>query len=719
MSRNAPITRVVALGLAVLGFIFSSTSARGAILVKKILFFEDDEVLFRSGTKRVISPLSKFDADPATPDVHDAVLKPSGWDANGSITLCSVIFDPAASPQYRMWYQVDSTAEGFTGANTIYNTVVAYAYSADGSVWTKPNLAAATGFHYPLGAGLTNNNIVLVGAGASAGNRSGCSVIYDPADSARKYKMIFTDWSDAAGDPGAGLNIAFSADGVSWTKSTNAAFPYNWSRIASNVKNRTVPANTDPVFDLLGSGGTPSWRIPLSMSTAMNVFIEPAHRENGVFIPKRYACYGAMYLDGPDGKMGWKRGMGKITSPYDPGAGNNFQSWSLGELIATTADFDADDVDFQNSPVLNYDGIYFCLNQLAIPPAGNPPAPGDVVPPFKDTTQIELMTSRDGRHWNRGAADIPVLPLGTWNPPANSNSYSTYKEFDSRHIYTSPSMVVGTNLRFYYGGYGFKTGIGFAQVETDRIAGIAADWTWVTATTNRILPTGQVTLRATDLTGVASLRINAAITGAGGWIRGEVVTPDGYPVTGFTQFEATSMSGNMTNSEVTWGSSTINGVAPRGDYLIRFYLYQATLYSVSFYDNNSGNSSPLSEWRLAHFGTSQSVGDTANGADPDGDGDPNLLEYAYGSSPTQPDAQAGLTLDLNPDWSRLRLHFNRINDPGLRYGVQGGNTLGLGAWTEIWSSTGAGNVFGPVTVEDVVPLSGTDKRFLRLQVTTP
>jgi hypothetical protein len=45
-------------------------------------------------------------------------------------------------------------------------------------------------------------------------------------------------------------------------------------------------------------------------------------------------------------------------------------------------------------------------------------------------------------------------------------------------------------------------------------------------------------------------------------------------------------------------------------------------------------------WRLTHFGTTEGTGTAANSADPDGDGIPNILEYALGSNPLVADRTA-------------------------------------------------------------------------------
>jgi hypothetical protein len=64
----------------------------------------------------------------------------------------------------------------------------------------------------------------------------------------------------------------------------------------------------------------------------------------------------------------------------------------------------------------------------------------------------------------------------------------------------------------------------------------------------------------------------------------------------------------------------------------------------------------------------------------------------------------------------LTLIFNRIADPALTYTVEACIDISSGAWSSIWTSSGASNVAGSVTVPDVVALGQQARRFLRLRV---
>ncbi|MEO0055108.1 MAG: hypothetical protein RLZZ50_1055, partial [Verrucomicrobiota bacterium] len=124
-------------------------------------------------------------------------------------------------------------------------------------------------------------------------------------------------------------------------------------------------------------------------------------------------------------------------------------------------------------------------------------------------------------------------------------------------------------------------------------------------------------------------------------------------------------------------------------------------------------STPLEQWRVAHFGVVEPAGTAADLQDPEADGLPNLLEYALGSDPLAIDAGA-VAPRAALAAGRLTISFTRVADPALVYEVEA--AADLSAWGVIWSSTGATNVAGPVTVTDIPEGSGQPRRFMRLRV---
>ncbi len=124
---------------------------------------------------------------------------------------------------------------------------------------------------------------------------------------------------------------------------------------------------------------------------------------------------------------------------------------------------------------------------------------------------------------------------------------------------------------------------------------------------------------------------------------------------------------------------------------------------------------PLQAWRQQNFNTTENAGNAADSADPDHDGIPNLIEYATGSLPTS--AASALPPQVGMPGNSLTITFHRIADPALTYQVWASSNLSDWGASPIWSSTGASNTAGEVTVTD--PLTSQPRRFLRLKVLAP
>ena len=71
------------------------------------------------------------------------------------------------------------------------------------------------------------------------------------------------------------------------------------------------------------------------------------------------------------------------------------------------------------------------------------------------------------------------------------------------------------------------------------------------------------------------------------------------------------------------------------------------------------------------------------------------------------------------DGTKFTLTFDRYADPTLTYQVLAADNLLTNFWAVIWSSTGAQNVAGSVTVQDDESLSNQTTRFLRLNISRP
>ena len=121
---------------------------------------------------------------------------------------------------------------------------------------------------------------------------------------------------------------------------------------------------------------------------------------------------------------------------------------------------------------------------------------------------------------------------------------------------------------------------------------------------------------------------------------------------------------------------------------------------------------PLGDWVAA---VPWNGADSSPGADPDRDGLANLAEYALGLDPLAASSwPPGFLVSVDGS-DRLAMTFQRLADPQLVYEILASGDLST--WTPVWSSTGAANTAGPVTVHDSESAGDHSMRFMRLKIT--
>jgi hypothetical protein len=164
---------------------------------------------------------------------------------------------------------------------------------------------------------------------------------------------------------------------------------------------------------------------------------------------------------------------------------------------------------------------------------------------------------------------------------------------------------------------------------------------------------------------------------------------------------------------------------------IRVAINQTVIVNGSYQNLN-----PLTLWQTTKFGSNATNPLIAGpGADPDGDAVINLLEYALGTDPNLPSADAlpAASLTNIAGTNYLFLSFTRVtNHTDLTYAVLVGGsptnyvtgsvysattTVGTNAFTTQLGRSGA--PVETITVRDNTPVNAATNRFMRLRISTP
>ncbi|MBM4436385.1 MAG: hypothetical protein FJ029_03935 [Actinobacteria bacterium] len=179
---------------------------------------------------------------------------------------------------------------------------------------------------------------------------------------------------------------------------------------------------------------------------------------------------------------------------------------------------------------------------------------------------LQLVTSRDGVHWDRPAGRAAFFgrgPDSAWD--------ETWAAFTS-----NPPLVRGDEMWLYYDGRtgGHQTNrrhgaIGLATAKRDRFAGLTAGIQEGQAVTERL------TCGAKRLL----LNLNARC----GEVAVDVFDGEGEPIPGYQRADASPVSGNHVDAEITWSGKHLAPHVGEPLYL-RFWIKYGTLFAFRFAD---------------------------------------------------------------------------------------------------------------------------------------
>ncbi len=146
-------------------------------------------------------------------------------------------------------------------------------------------------------------------------------------------------------------------------------------------------------------------------------------------------------------------------------------------------------------------------------------------------------------------------------------------------------------------------------------------------------------------------------------------------------------------------------------------------WSIS-YAGGTGNDvvltlvSALDAWRWTNFGTTSNAGSAADIADPNSDGESNLLEFATGQNPNAPALAATLVnlTDANIEFTYTRTKAALAS--GMVFAVEFSDSLAASSWSSIGVSESILSDNGTVqSVKATVPAGTGGRRFLHLKIT--
>ena len=188
-----------------------------------------------------------------------------------------------------------------------------------------------------------------------------------------------------------------------------------------------------------------------------------------------------------------------------------------------------------------------------------------------DTTNCQLMTSRDGVNWSRPSRQ-PFMPQGEPNT------------LDSKQLYVSPSFVrTGDEISIYYSGYEFTHGQARPEVAVGQ-GTVARAVLRLDGYMSADAPAegGSFTTKPITFTG-NHLELNVRTSPTGQVLVG-LLGEDGRPIRGFNVGACDGFTGDSLATTISWrGKSDLSALAGRR-VRMQVRMKDAKLYAFQFKD---------------------------------------------------------------------------------------------------------------------------------------
>lgn len=362
--------------------------------------------------------------------------------------------DENGAPLYRMYYQANLRLPTPNGKGPFYHTEICYAESSDGIEWTKPNLNLFPGKAEP---GKPNNIVIGLPDRPTTEGNGPCLIETVRPDDRKDYRQIllFRLGGKGNGDI-AGIHIAGTNDGIHFDMENSC----HVAHLHSDTSNAIC---YNPVFDKYQM-----------FCRAKNMYLR---------------------FRGDRIDTGASR---RIATMFSSELRTDWLAQDTPQTLLTPDEVDAETnhLYFYGMPVVHRHGLFWGALQCF---------------ELNDHIHTELVTSRDGIHWQRLPNRPPLVPFGeegTW---------------DDNMIFASPHWVsAGNEWRFYYTGWDGPHGtperdgsFGMAACLRERVFSRRGPTGGGVVCTREILwPGGDLWINAaalTDTEGEISVRISNAI----------------------------------------------------------------------------------------------------------------------------------------------------------------------------------------------------------------